>query len=280
MPLPEALLVEERQLRQILRSLADRPQQDKATMEEIEKQWIDVQHRIDLLDAEYAAFSAVNPLTLDEIQVRLPGDTALIVYFTDGEKITAFVVTRRGLTAYPFAFSQDDLALAFDGHGHLKRLLPAADGRLREPWSLGRLHTFLIAPFKERLAPFDRLYIVPHGQLHYLPFHAFFAPEDPSRCLMDDFEIVYAPSVTVLLDYCQAAYPTTAYPTTPYTGSMVGFNDGDLQHAEAEALAIADLMNGAALVGCDETMGAIRTQQPTDVCSISPVTHDLTQRIH
>jgi CHAT domain-containing protein len=55
----------------------------------------------------------------------------------------------------------------------------------------------LIGPFLNEIRT-PRLIIVPHGSLHFLPFHAFY---DGAEYLIDKFEMSYAPSASVL-KYC------------------------------------------------------------------------------
>ncbi|NIN65132.1 MAG: CHAT domain-containing protein, partial [Anaerolineae bacterium] len=67
-------------------------------------------------------------------------------------------------------------------HLNLHRLSPTLLARgdpLDSEWAnlqglLGRLYTALVLPLADRLAPFERLIVVPHGPLHYLPFHALY----------------------------------------------------------------------------------------------------------
>jgi len=62
---------------------------------------------------------------------------------------------------------------------------------------LHELYRHLIAPFVACITT-PHIVIVPHGSLHFLPFHAFY---DGERYLIDKFEISYAPSASVL-KYC------------------------------------------------------------------------------
>jgi CHAT domain-containing protein len=62
---------------------------------------------------------------------------------------------------------------------------------------LSTLYAALIEPLAAELRT-PQLTIVPHGMLHFLPFHAFF---DGEQYLIDRFEIAYAPSASVLR-YC------------------------------------------------------------------------------
>lgn len=60
---------------------------------------------------------------------------------------------------------------------------------------LSRLHTGLVAPFGDRLAGVSRLFVVPHGRLHYVPFHAL---HDGRSYLAADHEVSYLPSARTL----------------------------------------------------------------------------------
>ena len=55
----------------------------------------------------------------------------------------------------------------------------------------------MVAPFIHEIQT-PHIAIVPHGTLHFLPFHAFF---DGRQYLIDRFEVSYAPSASIL-KYC------------------------------------------------------------------------------
>jgi CHAT domain-containing protein len=58
---------------------------------------------------------------------------------------------------------------------------------------LGELYNELVAPVRAQLGA-GHLVVVPHGLLHYLPFHAL---HDGEKFLMDSYTISYAPSAAV-----------------------------------------------------------------------------------
>lgn len=60
---------------------------------------------------------------------------------------------------------------------------------------LAALHTTLVAPLRPSLEGAERLVIVPHGPLHTVPFHALW---DGRRSLVEDYEVLYAPSASLL----------------------------------------------------------------------------------
>jgi CHAT domain-containing protein len=73
---------------------------------------------------------------------------------------------------------------------------------------LTELYRELVAPFRERLRA-QHLVIVPHGMLHYVPFHALF---DGEQYLIDSFTISYAPSSSVYA-HCQRKPPLATGPS-------------------------------------------------------------------
>src|SRR5439155_662829 len=74
-----------------------------------------------------------------------------------------------------------------------------ADSLWRGP--LRQLHQFLIAPLEETgvLAGKTRLILVPHAELHYLPFAALLDGSGPGRFLIERYEVAVTPSASVWL---------------------------------------------------------------------------------
>lgn len=157
-------------------------------------------------DSEYASLQQVSIATLESLQVALPPRTTVIEYFTTGEEVLAFVVSSSGARVMRrlcpatrvlsqqerLGFQLEKFILGKDyAASHAMQILEGTRRHLRE------LHKYLIAPLiKEVETP--HLAIVPHGSLHFLPFHAFF---DGEKYLIDDYEVTYAPSASVL-KYC------------------------------------------------------------------------------
>ena len=158
------------------------------------------------LEAEGSPVDTVERLravTPSELQDTLePGETA-IEYFTTGDEISAFVVTRGGTEVVRAFASRRDVErtlapLKFQiekfnygpgyADGYFEQLNHAANQYL------GLLYRALFAPV-ERFAGHHRLIVIPHGSLHYVPFHALL---NRRGYLIDQFEISYAPSATVL----------------------------------------------------------------------------------
>lgn len=158
------------------------------------------------VDPEYVSLQQVSIATIESVQAALPERMTLVEYFTTGDEVLAFIVsredarvvrklcpaaevvklrTRLGFQFEKFLLGRDYVAL------HSAQILESARHRLRE------LHAHLLAPFIADIRT-PHIAIVPHGAMHFLPFHAFY---DGEKYLIDKYEVSYAPSASVL-KYC------------------------------------------------------------------------------
>jgi len=152
-------------------------------------------------ERENATLEAPADFSLARLQSTLPMDTALVEYYSTGERLIAAVVTRETIkiTAVSvvsrvihflhllrFQLSKFRMGAAYV-HRFEQPLLSATQGHLEA------LHAELIAPIREHLSA-KHLIFVPHGALHFLPFHAL---RNSDEYLCDAHTISYAPSATV-----------------------------------------------------------------------------------
>ena len=152
-------------------------------------------------EREYATLEAPADFSLARLQAALPSGTALVEYYSTGDRLIAAVVTRESIkiTAVSvvsrvlhflhllrFQLSKFRMGTAY-AHRFEQPLLAATQGHL------AALYTELIAPIREHLQA-QHLIFVPHGALHFLPFHAL---RDGEEYLCDTHTISYAPSATV-----------------------------------------------------------------------------------
>ena len=140
---------------------------------------------------------------IDSVQAALPERTTLVEYFTTGDEVVAFVVSRsdakvirRLCGAADILKLQARLRFQFEHFVlgpeyvalHAAQILESARFRLRQ------LYDHLMAPLMNDVRT-PHLVVVPHGPLHFLPFHAFY---DGQKYLIDHYEFSYAPSASVL----------------------------------------------------------------------------------
>jgi CHAT domain-containing protein len=138
-----------------------------------------------------------------ELQDALERDETAIEYFTTGDRISAFVVTRDGIEIVRAFASKRDVeatlaALRFQiekfnyGPGYADEYFEQLNQATNQ--YLGLLSRSLLSGLDTRVRH-QRLVVIPHGALHYVPFHALL---NRKGYLIDQFEISYSPSATVL----------------------------------------------------------------------------------
>jgi CHAT domain-containing protein len=251
-------------------------QQAQLAVAGLEKRITELWHTLLIRNADYARDAALWHTRSEPIQPLLAPDTLLLEYFVAREQWIVFLVTRD---------SVQSVRLAVDGQRlqHALRLLrmnmavapmtttPAqlAQQEVALRRVLQRLYDDLIRPIAAHLVGgpegSPHLVIVPHGPLHYLPFHALHTGEG---YLLETFEFSYLPSAS-FLHYCRAssAGGTERSRPAPERGPrLVAFGhsaNGQLPHAAAEAQAVAQRMGGLAFVEEEATKTRLAALAPS-----------------
>lgn len=199
------------------------------------------------------------PVAIEQIRASLPSDAVLVEYFNVKQQFVAAVLTHYSLEIIPltpvsrvvnllrlFDFQIGKFRLNADYVREFEKpLFEAARAHLRA------LYDELIAPIHSRVG--DRhLVIVPHGVLHYLPFHALF---DGERYLIDSQTISYAPSASIF-SLCQQK---SACGTEPPV--VMGVPDAQAPHILDEVHAVSQALTNAQLfIGAEATEEVLRTR--------------------
>lgn len=199
-------------------------------------------------------------ITLAEVQAALPPDTLLLEYFTTGlvearaghavdpqaqrhrfppARTLLFAISRNTLSVYDIGLSPNDL--------RPQQLNSVAERHFLQPQIRRTLYNRLIAPIEPLLPGVCRLYLIPHGPLHYLPFQALLSSDNQTLLHENGPQLVFAPSATLLFRYGQIE-PNQL----PASCLAIGYNgraETSLRFAEEEARTIVQLTGGQALVG-------------------------------
>jgi len=139
----------------------------------------------------------VDPVStsVDEVSSLLTPDQALIEYLVSDEGTVVFVVTADTSVALRLEVGREPLGDMVDfARGVIANGGREGNGQLWRP-TLRRLYETLIRPVEDTGLLRDRpsLIIVPHGELHYLPFQALLRSPDDSF-LAERYAVSYAPS--------------------------------------------------------------------------------------
>jgi len=258
---PAAMLEREAALRQALGTLyamhlhAGAAGPGAARVASLETELEDLYRRMRRLDAQYAGSRSVEPLSLAEVQQRLPASVALLEYFSTGDEFGCFVIGRDTVTARLLPGAMAVVRCYLEAGGNLVSLGRATGSGDAAPVMWSELTDLLLAPIQEALVGVERLYVAPHGPLHYLPLHAFGAAP-----LLERYRVAYTPSASVLLRE-HVSEPDTHADLLPGCLAL-GFVGADLRYAELEATHVAMLTGGVALTGSAASGQALLEQGP------------------
>jgi len=171
-------------------------------------------------ERENTTLEAPADFSLKKLQATLPQGATLVEYFIAGEQLVAAVVSEDSARIIPVTMLSRVThllqLLRFQvskfrmGNDYVRRfeaaLLRATESHLES------LYSELIAPLRMLLQG-THLIFVPHGPLHFLPFHAL---KNGGEYLSDAFTVSYAPSATVF-SLCQQK-ATSAAPASLVLG--------------------------------------------------------------
>lgn len=206
------------------------------------------------LDAPYE-------FSLAMLQSAIPPNTAIVEYYAAGDRLVAAVVTRETIEITPLTLvsrvSPELQLLRFQlskfrvGKDHLRQfeqpLLRATLAHLQA------LYIELVKPLLPRLNV-QHLVFVPHGTLHFLPFHAL---RFDGVYLGDAYTISYAPSATVFA-LCQQKASTEKQRSL-----VLGIPDDRAPQIVTEVESVADMQPEAELyIGEQATLGVLREKGP------------------
>lgn len=201
-------------------------------------------------------------LALEEIQQSLPEDVALLEYFSAQDHYLACVLTRDSLEIRPVTVQSrvKKILQLLQFQMSKFRLDPKYVNSFQDAMvasTLGHLkalHAELISPVRDLLEA-KHIAFLPHGLLHYVPFHAL---HDGKSYLIDQFSVSYAPSASVY-SLCRAKHANS-------NGSALIFGIEDAQAPlileEAQALSSV-VPNAKVFIGEAANEAVLRAEGPS-----------------
>ena len=152
-------------------------------------------------EASQAGFATPVAVALEEIRSTIPSGAVLLEYFSIQDRYVACALTRDALEIRPVTVQSRIKKLLQSLQFQLSkfRLDPQYVRTFQASMAastlthLRGLYEELIAPVRDLLQG-QHLVVLPHGLLHYVPFHALY---DGEAFLIDRFSVSYAPSASV-----------------------------------------------------------------------------------
>jgi hypothetical protein len=188
-----------------------------------------------------------------------PDGTALIEYFFCGNDILRFTVDRSGVAGRTLAGAVPTIErLLRTLRLNLDATERAAPNMRRH--LVGQVQQVLERLFEHLLGDIDgldayrSLVIIPHGLLHYLPFHALY---DGRGYLVQRFDISYAPSAAVYNVCCNRARRA---PPRGRALVLAHSSSGRLPFAIEEATAVAQVLGSSVYEEEAATRGLLETE--------------------
>ena len=226
-----------------------------------EKEMLRTLRELPAHERENATLEAPADFSLKKLQSTLPRNATLIEYFIAGEQLVAAVISRDAARILPLTM--------LSRVAHLLQLLRFQVSKFRmgnnyvqrfEEPLLRATQSHLESLYSELIAPLrmffqgNHLIFVPHGPLHFLPFHAL---KNGEQYLCDAFTVSYAPSATVF-SLCQEK-PSSAAPAS----LVLGIADERAPQILDEARFVSSLLPHSSLhLGEQATSSLLRERGP------------------
>lgn len=174
-------------------------------------------------------FSAgVNPIELRQRKQKIPSDVAVVSYLLGERQIFTFVATADTVVARVLSVERLDVESKVR---KLYRSVVTPDRVDDFVVASSDLYDLLIAPIEDRIGAYDKLAIIPSGDLHYVPFATLRPNEPDASYLAEQHTVFYVSDLGVFLDDQGSASDLR----------LVAFGnaDGTLPNAEQEVRDIA-----------------------------------------
>jgi CHAT domain-containing protein/Tfp pilus assembly protein PilF len=205
------------------------------------------------------------------VRAALPPGVLLVEFLVTGDDVLLFAMNREAMRTFTVPLGERSL----EARVELLRDLVLRPGDPGWSGPAAGLGEALIAPLREGglLEAADRLFLVPHGVLHYLPFAALLLGE-PERPLVASHDLVYLPS---------AAHLVYAAPNGAEGGGLLAMAPARarLRWAEEEARVVSAALPGEhrLLVGDEATEAAFK-QGAGDFGRLHLATHSTWNRLN
>ena len=222
-----------------------------------EKEMARTLRELSVTDAPQSDLHAPAVCSLEAIRAALPENATLVEFFQVDDRIVLCLVDQHRVEMAPVSLMSRVAAQVRMLQFQFSKFRLGADYiRTFQDALLATTRAHLHEIFKELLAPVwpqlrnRRLVIVPHGVLHYVPFHALF---DGEHYVIDSCTVSYAPSASIYAR-CQQQ------PSGGGDGALVlGVPDAQAPLIDAEARAVAQALPNARLfIGQEATEDVLR----------------------
>lgn len=177
---------------------------------------------------EYHDLKSSTPATpVSDIQKMLDNDTVMLEYFVDLDKSYLFVITSGAISTFTIPAGNQALNEKIEIlRSGIQDDINSTESSTAVKSAASELYRLLMEPAEQLIAGRKRIVIVPHRNLHYLPFAALTNGE--GKPLINGHSVVYLPSAATLA-ICREKSKARKTGKEPF---LAGFALGDAADSE------------------------------------------------
>jgi len=155
---------------------------------EIREEHSDIIRKIKLYNKEYSSMVDLEVSETQELISGIDPGVAFLCYWVEKDHIFIWMITSDGIESRTVPIGEEEIfELVADG----RRTVSSS----RHKAVYFQLYQKLIKPFEEAIKSFETLCIIPHLELHFLPFQCLMP--DSNTYLIDNHNVFYTPSLNV-----------------------------------------------------------------------------------
>ncbi len=166
---------------------------------------------------------------LNALQDNLAADEAVLAYFISEKELYLWLLTGTDLKMYSVGIEK----------AKLLELIAAYRSQIEKTAGYRQLsrslYQTLFAPLEKELTQIGRIYLVPHLNLHYLPFASLY---DGEKFLVEKFQLIQLPQAN-LLPYCRSLSRPGIQNVLAFGNPKTGRKNDQLPFSEKEVKSIA-----------------------------------------
>ena len=160
-----------------------------------ENEYDNLIRQIKLNNAAYSTVISVEPPSTRDIQSKLDASSVIIEYWMSHESLVIWTLSKTNISATIVPVSRKTLHREIVGSRNaIAMQVPDLVDK-----GLSQLNEYLIKPVEQQIQAYKNLIIVPHKDLHFLPFQAL--EIKPRQFLVERYDVNYSPSASILY-YC------------------------------------------------------------------------------
>lgn len=219
------LIEQEKNIRARIQFLSNREEKDssgnlvikKEELAKLKREYAKLLDEIKLRCPQYAGIISVSPVSIEDAQKMLDSDEVFLEYFVGDENSYLWAVSDNFVKFYTLEIKKKELKEIIE---NLRKKISTPDED--EGWenSASRLYEILVKPAWKDIEGKKNIIIIPHQDLHYIPFQLFCV--DKNTFLIDKFNISYLPSISAYKFLPEQNYKATDSKAYEFAGFALG----------------------------------------------------------